>query len=173
MPPSIELRHYVHDDLPQIRQTLLDVHSDAYADQMHDPFVRRFDWFVDRWGGNPGFSCVLGYDGAEPVGFAYGAPSAAGAEWWREHLDTAPLKSRTFALSELMVRPRWRKTGISRVLHHGLLNSRHEDIAVLTVDVTHPKVQSLYESWGYRKIGENKPFPDSPLFAVMFAELPL
>lgn len=44
---------------------------------------------------------------------------------------------------------------------------------VLTVDVTHPKVQAMYESWGYRKVGEDQPFPDSPLFAVMLAELPL
>jgi hypothetical protein len=30
----IDLRPYSHDDLPEIRQTLIDVHADAYADQM-------------------------------------------------------------------------------------------------------------------------------------------
>jgi hypothetical protein len=41
---------------------------------MDDEFNQRFPWFVDHWGGNPGFDCVVAYDGAEPVGFAYGVP---------------------------------------------------------------------------------------------------
>ncbi|GHH81353.1 hypothetical protein GCM10018793_38500 [Streptomyces sulfonofaciens] len=72
-----------------------------------------------------------------------------------------------------MVRAPWRKTGTAKQLHHGLLQGRDEDLAVLLVDVTHPKVQALPESWGYRKVGEQQPFPDSPRYAVMFTELPL
>ena len=34
-------------------------------------------------------------------------------------------------------------------------------------------VQAMYESWGYRKVGVRQPFPDSPVYAVMLAELPL
>jgi len=30
-----------------------------------------------------------------------------------------------------------------------------------------------YESWGYRKVGESRPFADSPLYALMVADLPL
>jgi hypothetical protein len=41
----------------------------------------------------------------------------------------------------------------------------------LLVDAEHDKVQRLYESWGYRKIQEQKPFEDSPLFAVMVRDL--
>ncbi|MFP8961235.1 GNAT family N-acetyltransferase [Streptomyces nanhaiensis] len=137
---DLDLRHYTHEDLPRIRQTLLDVHADACADQMDDPFVQRFPWFVDHWGGNPGFSRAIGYDCDEPVGYAYGAPATPGREWWRKFLDPAPEASRTF---------------------------------VLSVDVEHPKVRALYESWGYRKAGEQQPFADSPLFAVMLAGLPL
>ena len=169
---DLDLRHFVHDDLPQIRQTLLDVHDDAYADST-DEFDQRFPWFVDHWGNNPGFSCAIGYDGDEPVGFAYGAPATLGREWWRDHMDPAPERDRTFAFSELMVRPRWRKSGVSTALHNGLLAQRSEDLAVLLVDTDTPKVQTLYESWGYRKVGERQPFPDSPMFAVMLVELPL
>lgn len=173
MTAGIDVRYYTHDDHPQMRQTLLDVHTDAYADQMNNPFNQRFSWFVDHWGGNPGFACVIGYDGHEPVGFAYGAPATPQREWWRDHLDRRPEKSRTFSLSELMVRPKWRKTGAAELLHRALLDSRDEDLAVLLVDVTHPRVQALYETWGYRKVGERQPFPDSPLYAVMLADLPL
>ncbi|AZM54744.1 acetyltransferase [Streptomyces sp. WAC 01529] len=37
--------------------------------------------------------------------------------------------------------------------------------------MTHPKVQGLYESWGYVKAGEQQPFGDSPVYAVMVKEL--
>ncbi|MFJ6983150.1 MULTISPECIES: GNAT family N-acetyltransferase [unclassified Streptomyces] len=171
--PTLELRHFGHDDLPEIRQTLIDVHDDVYAAEMENEFNQRFPWFVDHWGGHPEFACVIAYDGDEVVGFAYGAPAKDEREWWREHLDPAPEKSRTFHFSELMVREQWRKTGAAERLHRALMDARDDDLAALLVDVTHPKVKALYESWGYRKVGEDQPFPDSPVFAVMVAKLPL
>jgi hypothetical protein len=75
--------------VPQIRQTLIDVHADAYADAMDDEFNQRFPWFVDHWGGHPGFACVIAFDGEDPVAFAYGAPANPDREWWREHLKPA------------------------------------------------------------------------------------
>ncbi|MET9258060.1 GNAT family N-acetyltransferase [Streptomyces sp. NPDC003717] len=172
--PALELRYYGHADLPEIRQTLIDVQRDVYADVIEDDeFRQKFPWFVDHWGKNPGFSCVIAYDGGVPVGFTYGAPGAEGREWWREHLDPAPEESATFHFSELQVRPPWRGKGVSERLHRALMDAQDDDLAVLLVDVTHPKVEALYESWGYRKIGEDQPFPDSPVFSVMLAELPL
>jgi hypothetical protein len=43
---------------------------------------------------------------------------------------------------------------------------------VLQVDVEHPKVQALYETWSFRKLGERQPFPDTPVYAVTVAQLP-
>jgi ribosomal protein S18 acetylase RimI-like enzyme len=166
------VRHYTHDDLAQIRQTIIDIHADAYADNMTE-FDERFPWFVDHWGGNPGYACVIAYDGDEPAGFAYGAPATPQREWWREHLDPAPEKSRTFSFSEMAVRTKYRKTGAAELLARTLMEGRDEDLAVLLVDTEHPRVQALYESWGYRKVGERQPFPDSPVYAVMLTELPL
>ncbi|MFE5484126.1 GNAT family N-acetyltransferase [Streptomyces sp. NPDC056527] len=166
------LSRYGRDDLPTIRQTLLDVHADAYGEQMHDPFHQRFPWFVDTWGSLSTFDCVIAYDGDEPAGFAYGASANPGREWWREHLSPAPNPDTTFALSELMVRPKWRKTGLSKSLHDHLLRSRPETLTVLLVDTAQPRVQALYEAWGYHKVGERQPFPDSPRCAVMLHGLP-
>ncbi|MFD4392618.1 GNAT family N-acetyltransferase [Streptomyces sp. NPDC058495] len=168
---SIDIRRFTHADLPVIRQTLLDVHADAYAAEMEDEFVQRFPWFVDYWGSSPSFACVIGYDGSEPVGFAYGAPATRGREWWREHLDRAPADDATFSVSELMVRPHWRGTGAAGLLHTALLAARPEALAQLLVDPGHPKVKALYEEWGYRDIGRRQPFPDSPNFAVMLRSL--
>ncbi|WP_181785493.1 GNAT family N-acetyltransferase [Streptomyces phytophilus] len=153
---------------------LLDVHDDCYADQQHDPFNtrERFAEFVDHWSSRPGWTCVVGYDDGEPVGYAYGASLTPGREWWRGHLEPKPEpeRSSTFGVSEVMVRPKWRKTGISRRLHDSLLEGRPEALTTLSVDRDHPKVQALYESWGYRKVGEDKPFEDSPTFSIMVSE---
>ncbi|MEY9961536.1 GNAT superfamily N-acetyltransferase [Streptacidiphilus sp. MAP5-52] len=171
---TIELRRFTHQDVDApLRQLLLGVHAEAYADQMDDPFNHRFAWFIDHWSKNPGWSCVVAYDdGDEAVGFSYGAPATSGREWWRESW-TPPegTVTSTFSVSELMVRPRWRKTGTAEVLHTALLDQRPEALAVLLVDTTHPKVQDLYERWGYRKVGNRQPFADSPMFAVMVKQL--
>ncbi|MFK8851736.1 hypothetical protein [Streptomyces sp. Ac-502] len=58
---------------------------------------------------------MVGYDGDQAADYAYGAPLAAGAPWWGGLLtDVAPdvteeTGSRTYALSELMVRAPWRR----------------------------------------------------------------
>ncbi|WP_240799924.1 hypothetical protein [Streptomyces sp. A1277] len=41
----------------------------------------------------------------------------------------------------------------------------------LLVDSTHPRVQALYEKWGYEKRDEARPSDDSPLYAVMVRTL--
>jgi ribosomal protein S18 acetylase RimI-like enzyme len=75
--------------------------------------------------------------------------------------------------SEPAVREAYRTQGIADLLSRALLEDREEDLAVLLVDVAHPRVQALYEDWGFKKVGEQQPFPDSPVFAVMLAKLPL
>ncbi|MFI0820497.1 GNAT family N-acetyltransferase [Streptomyces sp. NPDC021098] len=164
---DLDVRHFTHTDVPEIRQTLIDLHADAQGEAMEDEFNQRFPWFVDHWGGRPGFSCVIAYDGDKAVGFAYGAPGSPGREWWREHVDPAPEKDRTFSYSELAVSPGWRKQGVAERLTRALMEGRDEDLVVLLVDREHPRVQALYESWGFRKVGEDQPFPDSPVFAVI------
>ncbi|MER6314651.1 GNAT family N-acetyltransferase [Streptomyces sp. NPDC001581] len=168
---TTEIRHFGHGDLDDIRQTLLDVHEDAYADRRHEEFVQRFPWFVNHWGGNPGFSCVIAWEGEVPVGFSYGAPAAPGREWWQGHLETPPEDAATYSVSELMVRPKWRKRGLGPLLHDALLKERPEAWAVLTVDTKRPRLQAMYEGWGYGKVGENQPFADSPVYAVMMKDL--
>ncbi|MFD7898742.1 GNAT family N-acetyltransferase [Streptomyces sp. NPDC059743] len=170
---ELDLRHFTHEDLPQIRQTIIEVHDEAQGDDWEAEFKKKFPWFVDHWGGNPEYSCVIAYHGEEAVGFACGAPAAPHREWWREHLDPVPEKTRTFSYPELAVSTKWRKQDVMELLSRTLLECQKEDLAVLLVDVEHPRVQARYESWGFQKIGERRPFPGSPVYAVMLAELPL
>ncbi|MFF2020911.1 GNAT family N-acetyltransferase [Streptomyces sp. NPDC058171] len=168
---TLDLRHYTHADRTVIRQALIDVHAGLPETDPGDPFTQRFPWFVDHWSGSPGFTCVIAYKGDEPAGFVYGAPLGAGREWWRGHAEPDGDDTSTYGVSELAVGARWRGTGLSADLHEALLAGRTEAFAVLLVDVEHPKVQGLYERWSYRKVGERRPFEDSPLFAVMLRPL--
>ncbi|WP_369217653.1 GNAT family N-acetyltransferase [Streptomyces flavofungini] len=169
---DLGLRRFTREDLPEIRQTIIDIHAAAQGERLDD-FRKKFPWYVDHWGSREGYACVMAYDGDTAVGFAYGAPAVDGREWWREYVDPAPEKTLTFAFSELAVRQAYRKQGLADRLTRALLEDRPEDLAVLLVDVAHPRVQALYEDWGFRKVGEQRSAPDSPVWAVMLAELPL
>ncbi|MGW3411811.1 GNAT family N-acetyltransferase [Streptomyces sp. NPDC000888] len=169
----MDLKTYTHNDAGDVREMLLDMH-DAVYDGGGDRFRarERFSYFVDLWSGKDGWSCVVGFDEGAPTGFAYGAPFSPEG-WWKSSQRPASVAPdlTVFALSELMVMKRWRKTGVSAELYEALVLSRAEDVATLLVDVTHPKVQALYEDWGYEKVGEQKPFEDSPVFAIMVKRL--
>lgn len=57
----------------RLRTKGADTRDSAHADpgvSAGDPFGQRFPWFVDHWGGNPDFTCVIGFDGDEVIGFA-------------------------------------------------------------------------------------------------------
>jgi ribosomal protein S18 acetylase RimI-like enzyme len=152
---------------------LLDIHDAVYEGEEGTFDSRdRFAQFVDGWSGREGWACVVGFDEGQAVGFAYGAPFSPGG-WWRgseRPQDLGP-EERVFALSELMVLRHRRKTGASVKLHEALIGGRDEEAVTLFVDASHPKVQALYESWGYEKVDESKPFDDSPTFAVMLKRL--
>ncbi|MFJ8855192.1 GNAT family N-acetyltransferase [Streptomyces sp. NPDC102437] len=179
---SLDIRHYDHHQAADIRQLLLDVYAEVYAEAAKtDPFatVERFAQGLDGWSRRDGWTCVVGYDQDQAVGYAYGAPLPAGAPWWGGLLTEVPAAvveetgTRTYALSELMVRVPWRKTGIARQLHDALLAARPEERATLLVDQEHLKVHALYESWGWQTLGDLRPrIPDAPLFHAMLLDLP-
>ncbi|MFJ3505527.1 hypothetical protein [Streptomyces sp. NPDC090135] len=71
-----------------------------------------------------------------------------------------------------MVRPRWRETGAAERLRTALIADHPEALGVLLVAPAHPQIESLYEAWGYRQVGNRQPFPHSPNFTVMLRGLP-
>ncbi|GAV41883.1 GNAT family N-acetyltransferase [Streptomyces acidiscabies] len=163
----MDLKYYGQEHIGDIRTLLLDIH-DAVYEGMPGTFDsrERFAEFVDGWSSRDEWACVIGFAEGEPVGYAYGAPFSPGG-WWRGSDRPRSLgeDESVFALSELMVLPRWRKTGAAVSIHDALLSGR--GAVTLFVDLSHPKVVSLYETWGYEKVDESKPFEDSPTFAVM------
>ncbi|WP_128428748.1 N-acetyltransferase [Streptomyces cyaneus] len=161
--------------LGDIRQQLLDVYAEIYADRLNEDFhsVERFD---ERLGWNtevPGFAAVVGYVDDLPVGYAYGCTLQPTTRWWNglrtPMRDEATTETgvRTFALSELMVVEKVRGMGAARQIHDELLRDRPEERVTLLVERGHPKVRSLYESWDYEWFGEVVPFPDAPLYDAL------
>lgn len=182
-PPGLgTVRHGV-EDLPAIRQVILDVYAEVYATALSEPFssVQRFDDRLERQISGNRWEIVLGHVGPEIVGYAYGAGLRADTAWWHHvatpggapppAADVAETGRRTFALFELMVRAPWRGTGAARAVHDALLAGRPEERVTLLVDASHPRVRAMYERWGYRYAGETRPFPDAPVLEVMLKPL--
>jgi GNAT superfamily N-acetyltransferase len=173
---GLSLRRFGVDQLDAVRPALVSIYAEVYADKLSDgfhsvaDFLDRLDNHVtgDRW------EAVVAYDGETPAGYAYGSGRTGAAAWWasiQPPVTDAELiqewPGRTFGLFEIMLRKPWRKTGLARQIHDELLRLRPEERVTLIVDQAKPRVQALYESWGYRHVGSRQPFPDAPIYAAM------
>jgi GNAT superfamily N-acetyltransferase len=175
----VKFERYDDAALPEIRALLSQVYAEVYADQLADPFfsLATFEKRLTGQASVGGWECVVAWDGDHAAGYAYGATLPPATGWWRKTIPELPPEdahetgSRTIAVFEVMVRAGWRGTGLAERIHEELLAARHEERATLLVEDTHPKVLALYASWGYRRIGDQRPFPEAPLYAVMVRDL--
>lgn len=180
MPDQITIRRYGVDHLDVIRPTLVSLYAEVYEKEIgEDPFfsVDRFQGRLTGHSKRPTWEAVVAFDGGEAAGYAYAAALPTHTGWWSHQLEPLPeaetieTGKRTLALYELMVGQHWRGTGLAQRIHEALLSERTEERVTLLVESTHPKVRSLYESWGYRSIGDQQPFEDSPIYATMLRSL--
>ncbi|MEU0106563.1 N-acetyltransferase [Streptomyces sp. NPDC006129] len=176
---GIRLERRDASGLGEIRQQLLDVYAEIYADRLGEEFhsVTRFD---ERLGWNtevPGFAAVVAYLDDASIGYSYGCTLQPDTRWWNGLLtpvaagEVTETGARTFALSELMVVEKARGTAVARQIHDELLRGRSEERVTLLVERDHPKVRARYEAWGYEWFGEVLPFPDAPLYDAMTLRL--
>ncbi|MEU3962131.1 GNAT family N-acetyltransferase [Streptomyces buecherae] len=113
----------------------------------------------------------------EPIGIAYGYPLSA-TTGWRDRLSTPVADEvrredghRTFGLIELAVRAPWRKQGVARSLHEAILRAATEERVLLNARPDATAAQATYRSWGYRKVGEARPWDGAALHDVMVLAL--
>jgi len=114
-----------------------------------DPFFSR-ERFVDRLNAHlaaPGFELVTARLDGKLIGYMYGFSRPANHE---------------FAVCELMVASKYRRNGVAGVLHDELLGGRSERTAQLLVEKQNLAAQAAYRRWGWNKIADYQPFPDSP-----------
>ncbi|MFJ9414622.1 GNAT family N-acetyltransferase [Streptomyces sp. NPDC101227] len=113
----------------------------------------------------------------EPVGMAYGYPLGADAEWWDRLTEPVPDDMRredgrrTFGFMELAVRGPWRGRGVARRLHETVLDGIEAERVLLNVHPAGEAAQAAYRTWGYRKIGEARPWEGADLHDVMLLGL--
>lgn len=164
------------------RDTVELVYCDAYADAIAagGPFesaeaaMARFDAYTAR----AGFDLVIAFLDGEPVGQVWGWALKPDSAWWRGLLTepepgfTAEDGTRTFALSELMVRRNWTGRGIAHALHDELFRGRRETRATLLVQPENTTAYQAYTRWGWRRIAQLRPgWPDAPLLDVLILPL--
>ena len=168
----------------QQRETISLIHRDAYAERIAsgDPFytvkafMQRFDAYTSR----DGLDLVIGYHSGEPIGQTWGWPLGPVTASWqgleadpdREPGFTDEDGTRTFALSEIMVRQDWTGCGYAHDLHDELLGGRQEQRAVLLVNPTNERAQRAYSKWGWQLSGRLRPgWEGAPLFNVLMLDL--
>ncbi|MBX7268750.1 GNAT family N-acetyltransferase [Micromonospora sp. Llam7] len=108
------------------------------------------------------------------VGYAYGFPLSPKTRWWEGIRGDVPPDftredgHRTFALSELLVRPAWQRKGIARALHDKLVESRPEKRLTLLVRPDNARAQEAYRAWGWKKMAQLHPaWEGAPIFDVL------
>ncbi|NLU68986.1 GNAT family N-acetyltransferase [Streptomyces sp. HNM0574] len=113
----------------------------------------------------------------EPVGMAFGYPLGVDTGWW-DRL-TGPVSEemrredghRTFGLMEMAVRAPWRRQGVARRLHEALLAGGREERVLLNVHPSSEAARAAYRSWGYRKVGEARPWDGADVHDVLLMRL--
>ncbi|MEU8431588.1 GNAT family N-acetyltransferase [Streptomyces sp. NPDC029216] len=141
-----------------------EVFAEPPYDETEDDVAAAFRRFPVQ-AGNPAFHAVLAHDSTEePIGMAYGHPLRPDTGWWDEL--TEPVSDdmrredgrRTFGLMELAVRAAWRNRGVARRLHETLLDGIGAERVLLNVNPASKAAPAAYRAWGYRKIGEARPW---------------
>lgn len=169
---GIELRRSTRID--EVWNTLIEIYAEVRADQLHQPHysVERYGERLARHASEPGWEVVIGFDGDEPVGYAYVNTLQSDDRWWRRMNTPLPdgcAERSTAALKEIMLRTPWRGTGTARRIHDELLAARPEEQVSLLVNplAGRGKVRALYERWGYEQISEQQPSADGPVLTAM------
>ncbi|MEU7823432.1 GNAT family N-acetyltransferase, partial [Catellatospora sp. NPDC049133] len=161
--------------ISEFRDELLAVYREAYADKIQNPFFaeNRFWERIEAYAARDGFELVTGRLGGQLVGYALGYTLPEGSAWWRGFLNEVDPEllvedgARTFALNYIMVRPSQRRRGAAEALHAVLMSSRPEARATLLVLAHNTAALTAYQKWGWHKLGELKPFEDSPVYEAM------
>lgn len=177
--------HRRTSDVEAVRELILEIHVEVRGEfgLMDRPFYQR-DRFNERltaYSSRPGWEAVVAYHGEDPVGYVFAVPLDENTAWWSAEKKPLPDGymaedgTRTLALNEILVRRPWRGShgkGTARALHEELLSQRQERRVTLLVNpaLSNGRLKAVYESWGYKQVGSQQPFDDSPVFATMMRD---
>ncbi|XVQ11219.1 GNAT family N-acetyltransferase [Spirillospora sp. CA-255316] len=177
--PDLRMRHFDSGQAGEIFEPLVHLQREVYGESdrvfdSEDRYRRQLSGHMTA----PGFELVAAYLVGEMVGYVYGFPLPENARWWRGLLTPLPAEmtaetgKRTFALCELMVRPRHQGRSFGHALHDELLTHRSEQRATLLAD-PEKAAHGHYLRWGWQVIGQLRPsWEGSPTFDALILPLP-
>jgi GNAT superfamily N-acetyltransferase len=149
------------------REALADLFVTTYTEPPGEEFHNR-ERFVERLAEDvqrPGFDLVLAEDSAL-VGCAYGFPVHRDGSWWRGFIGTLPedieeltASGKVFAVAELMVRPRYQRSGIADRMLTRLLATRPAVVATALVEAGSVEGVAAFRAWGWKVAGQLKADP--------------
>jgi ribosomal protein S18 acetylase RimI-like enzyme len=152
------------------------LHHEVYGQAEDDALLARQ---FQVWRRQPGSALAEARHGGYLVGYASGMPLRSSTSWWKDATTPLPAEitteypGRTFALTELLVRPAWRRQGIARALHDLIIGSRGEERAALAVSPGTTSAQIAFRNWGWHKAARIRgPGPGSPVLDVLTIPLP-
>ncbi|MBQ1021760.1 GNAT family N-acetyltransferase [Micromonospora sp. D93] len=171
---GLQLDHHCADEAKEILDQLVDLYLEVYAGggdfYSEDRYRRQLELHLQR----AGWELVTATVHGALVGYIYGFPLPPQTRWWEGIHEPVPAGfteedgTRTFALSELLVCPAWRRRGIAAALHDKLIEGRAEPRTTLLVRPDNAVAQMAYSSWGWSKVTKLQPNWDrAPTFDVL------
>lgn len=174
---DVELKRRTGIEAAEAVDELIDLYVAVYSEPPYgggsiyerDAFVER----TTRQAGRDGFTLITAHDAGQLAGFSFGFTIGPG-RWWGGIVEPDPPAEiagpEKFAVIELVVAPSHRGRGLSRRMLRELLDGRPEPHATL---LAHPEAsaRAMYERWGWRQVGTNRPREDAPSADVMVYDL--
>ena len=152
------------------------LHQEVYGQAEDDAVLARQ---FQVWRRQPGSALAEARHGGYLVGYASGMPLRSSTSWWKDSTTPLPPEitteypGRTFALTQLLVRPAWRRQGIARALHDLIIGSRSEERATVAVPPGATSAHIAFRNWGWQKAARVRgPAPGSPVLDALLLALP-
>jgi ribosomal protein S18 acetylase RimI-like enzyme len=160
MTDDLELIHYDGNTVDAIYAEMVQLYADTHQDLAANAFygTDRFAADFVKQRAHVGFELVTARVSGELVGVIFGFTEGSGEQ---------------FGLCELMVSPGHQRQGIAKRLHDELLSHRPERRADLYVRKDNGPAQAAYKKWGWTKLRDVQPTPQSPNFDELILPLPL
>lgn len=156
------LIHRTSGEVPALMDELCEVYADAYGtvpgENIHEK-SRAFRERATKALLAVNYSLVTAHVSGQLVGFAFGYNLRPEGGWWgglspKPSPDfTEETGSRTVLLAEIEVCRAWQGRGIGRAVHDAFLSRRSEERATLASNPEAADTHTLYERWGWRRVG--------------------